>query len=45
MLHHHLLRDYPNKVKCIGLTMWGTMTEDTRLELKRITEVNQSPSL
>ncbi|CAF1369818.1 unnamed protein product [Rotaria sp. Silwood1] len=32
--HYRLLQEYPNKVKCIGMTMWGTINEDTRLELK-----------
>jgi hypothetical protein len=37
--HYRLLTEDPNKVKCIGLTMWGTVNESIRLELKRATEV------
>ncbi|CAF2408271.1 unnamed protein product [Rotaria sp. Silwood2] len=32
--HYRLLQEYPNKVKCIGMTMWGTINENTRLEFK-----------
>ncbi|UJR29010.1 hypothetical protein I4U23_010228 [Adineta vaga] len=39
--HYRLLREYSNKVKCIGMTMWGTVNEHTRLELK--TASNGSP--
>ncbi|CAF1102784.1 unnamed protein product [Adineta steineri] len=35
--HYRLLREYPNKVKCIGMTMWGTVNESTRFELKHRT--------
>jgi len=37
--HYRLLREYPNKVKCIGMTMWGTVNESTRLKLKQATNV------
>lgn len=37
---HRLLQEYSNKVKCIGLTMWGTIDENTRLELKKASNVN-----
>ncbi|CAF1242408.1 unnamed protein product [Adineta steineri] len=36
--HYRLLREYPNKVKCIGMTMWGTVNESTRFELKHSTD-------
>ncbi|CAF1016322.1 unnamed protein product [Adineta steineri] len=36
--HYRLLREYPNKVKCIGMTMWGTVNESTRFELKHTTD-------
>jgi len=39
--HYRLLREYPNKVKCIGMTMWGTINENTRLELKNASHVNR----
>jgi len=39
--HYRLLREYPNKVKCIGMTMWGTINENTRLELKHASYVNR----
>ncbi|CAF3430705.1 unnamed protein product [Rotaria sp. Silwood1] len=32
--HYRLLQEYPLTVKCIGMTTWGTINEDTRLELK-----------
>ncbi|CAF2850895.1 unnamed protein product [Rotaria sp. Silwood2] len=32
--HYSILRAYPNTVKCIGMTMWGTIDENTRLELR-----------
>ncbi|CAF1014905.1 unnamed protein product [Adineta ricciae] len=35
--HYRLLREYPNRVKCIGMTMWGTVNESTRFELKHST--------
>ncbi|CAF3987348.1 unnamed protein product, partial [Rotaria sp. Silwood2] len=38
--HYSLLREYPNKVKCIGMTMWGTINENTRLELKSASCIN-----
>jgi hypothetical protein len=38
--HYCLLRECPNKVKCIGMTMWGTTNENTRLQLKKETNVN-----
>ena len=37
--HYRLLREYPNRVKCIGMTMWGTVNESTRFELKHLTNV------
>ena len=37
--HYRLLREYPNRVKCIGMTMWGTVNESTRFELKHSTNV------
>lgn len=40
--HYRLLREDTSKVKCIGLTMWGTVNETTRIELKRATIVNES---
>jgi hypothetical protein len=40
MSHHRLLREYPNKVKCIGMTMWGTINENMRSELKKASNVN-----
>ncbi|CAF1149147.1 unnamed protein product [Rotaria sordida] len=36
--HYGLFGDYPKKVTCIGLTMWGTMNESTRFELKYSTK-------
>jgi len=39
--HYRLLREYPDKVKCIGLTMWGTVDENTRLELKNLSQVDK----
>ncbi len=39
--HYRLLTEYPNQVKCIGLTMWGTVSENNRMELKRETRVNK----
>ncbi|CAF1019434.1 unnamed protein product [Rotaria sordida] len=33
--HYRLLREYWIKVKCIGMTMWGTINDNTRCELKR----------
>ncbi|CAF3904829.1 unnamed protein product [Rotaria sordida] len=41
--HYSLLREYPNKVKCIGMTMWGTINENTRLELKSQSRGNPPP--
>jgi hypothetical protein len=37
--YYRLLGEHSDKVKCIGLTMWGTVNESTRLELKRATNV------
>jgi hypothetical protein len=37
--HYRLLREDPNKVKCIGMTMWGTINDITRLELKNASQV------
>ncbi|CAF1531709.1 unnamed protein product, partial [Rotaria sordida] len=34
---YRFLRGYQDEVKCIGLTMWGTVNEYTRYELKRST--------
>ncbi len=39
--HYRLLQEDSNKVKCIGLTMWGTVSENTRLELKQATHVDR----
>ncbi|CAF4183794.1 unnamed protein product, partial [Rotaria sordida] len=41
--HYSLLREYPNKVKCIGMTTWGTINENTRLELKSQSRGNPPP--
>ncbi|CAF1359602.1 unnamed protein product, partial [Rotaria sp. Silwood1] len=41
--HYRLLQEYPNKVKCIGMTMWGTINEDTRLELKSVSSGFPTP--
>ncbi|CAF3953944.1 unnamed protein product, partial [Rotaria magnacalcarata] len=41
--HYSLLREYPNKVKCIGMTMWGTINENTRLRLKHTSNGNPPP--
>ena len=38
--HYRLLREYPTKLKCIGMTMWGTVNESTRLQLKKLSRVN-----
>ncbi|CAF4511049.1 unnamed protein product [Rotaria sp. Silwood1] len=40
---YRLLQEYANKVKCIGMTMWGTMDEDTHLELKKASSGLPSP--
>ncbi|CAF3003367.1 unnamed protein product, partial [Rotaria sp. Silwood2] len=32
--YHCLLTEISKKIKCIGLTMWGTVTEDMRCRLK-----------
>jgi hypothetical protein len=40
--HYRLLREYSNKVKCIGMTMWGTISENTRLELKNVSKVSHA---
>ncbi|CAM4808551.1 unnamed protein product [Rotaria magnacalcarata] len=32
--HYQLLRENPNKVICIGMTMWGTINDNTHLVLK-----------
>jgi hypothetical protein len=37
--HFRLLKEDSTKMKCIGLTMWGTVNESTRLELKHATNV------
>ncbi len=39
--HFRLLKEDSTKMKCIGLTMWGTVNESTRFELKRATNVNK----
>ncbi|CAF0730867.1 unnamed protein product [Adineta steineri] len=41
--HYRLLREYSNKVKCIGMTMWGTINETTRLELKGASQGSPRP--
>ncbi|CAF0951970.1 unnamed protein product [Rotaria sp. Silwood1] len=41
--HYSLIREYSNKVKCIGMTMWGTINENTRLELKSQSRANPRP--
>ena len=38
--YYHLLHECSNKIKCIGLTMWGAISEDERLNLKKVTQVN-----
>ncbi|CAF4189794.1 unnamed protein product, partial [Rotaria sordida] len=43
ILHYSLLRAHPNTVKCIGMTMWGTINENTRLELKTASSGNPRP--
>jgi hypothetical protein len=43
--HYRLLKEYPDKVKCIGLTMWGTVNESTRLELKSSSHVDKLENL
>ncbi|UJR07511.1 hypothetical protein I4U23_011800 [Adineta vaga] len=35
--HYRLLREYPSRVKCIGMTMWGTVNDSNRFELKHST--------
>ncbi|CAF1153400.1 unnamed protein product [Adineta steineri] len=42
--HYRLLKAYPNKIICIGLTKWGTINESTRFELKHTTN-GYSPTL
>ena len=37
--HYSLLREYPKRVKCIGMTMWGSINENTRVLLKSISLV------
>ncbi len=36
-----LLKEDRDKVKCIGLTMWGTINESMRIELKQATNVDR----
>ncbi len=39
--HHCLLKEDRDKVTCIGLTMWGTIDESMRIELKQATRVDR----
>lgn len=39
--HYRLLREYPNKVKCIGMTMWSTINENARIQLKKASNVKR----
>jgi Cu/Ag efflux protein CusF len=38
--HYRELRENSDRLKCIGMTMWGTVNEATRMELKDCSEVN-----
>jgi hypothetical protein len=38
--HDRLLHKHSNEVKCIGFTMWGTISEHERLNLKKATKVD-----
>jgi hypothetical protein len=38
--YHHLLHECSNKIKCIGLNMWGAICEDERHNLKKATKVD-----
>ncbi|UJR11905.1 hypothetical protein I4U23_016083 [Adineta vaga] len=35
--HYRILHNYSNKIKCIGLTMWGSLNEEARRNLKKST--------
>lgn len=41
MSHYRILRERSNTVKCIGMTMWSTINEETRLELKIASDMNK----
>ena len=45
ILHHRLLHEYSNEIKCIGLTMWGAVSEKMRLGLKKATRVDEEQKL
>lgn len=36
---YRLLKRHPKQVVCIGMTMWGSINEKTRIELKKLREV------
>ncbi|CAM4872351.1 unnamed protein product [Rotaria socialis] len=37
---YRLLKQYPKEVVCIGLTLWGSVSENTRIELKKANQTN-----
>ncbi|CAM4822172.1 unnamed protein product [Rotaria magnacalcarata] len=39
---YRLLKQYPKEVVCIGLTLWGSVSENTRIDLKRANQTNSS---
>ncbi|CAF1018227.1 unnamed protein product [Rotaria sordida] len=39
---YRLLRRHPKDVVCIGLTMWGTINEKTRIDLKKASQIGAS---
>ncbi|CAF3511447.1 unnamed protein product [Rotaria sp. Silwood1] len=41
--HYRVLREYSIKVKCIGMTMWSTINDNARLELKNASKGNPRP--
>ncbi|CAF3258135.1 unnamed protein product [Rotaria sp. Silwood2] len=41
--HYRLLREYSIKVKCIGMTMWSTIDDNTRLDLKNASKGHPPP--
>lgn len=41
ILHYRLLRDHSKLVKCIGMTMWSTISEEARRELKENSKVGE----